>query len=226
MHGEGLSQRAMARRLGVSQPTVRNAPLRMGLPTRSLGGEAVQAELLDVQTLSAAQAADASPAPLMAVEPLEAPATIDEADADPSCVSDATSSEDTAAAPDDAAATPEGSNHCAPSPGASVQATTLDCDPDDRVIDREMARQGLLTDAAPLFRDRDGVPAAGVLLAVPLLVASGVLDAAHKVYGDLGPAFYGLRNTLMTLLFYNAMIVATARQVVGLRTRAPSSTTR
>jgi hypothetical protein len=40
-----------------------------------------------------------------------------------------------------------------------------------------------------------------VLLAVPSLVASGVLNAADQVYGSIGPAFYGLRTTLLTLLF-------------------------
>jgi hypothetical protein len=45
------------------------------------------------------------------------------------------------------------------------------------------------------------MPNAGVLLAVPSLVASGVFDAADHVYGSIGPAFYGLRTTLLTLLF-------------------------
>jgi hypothetical protein len=41
---------------------------------------------------------------------------------------------------------------------------------------------------------------AGVLLAVPALAQSGVFESARQVYGTLGPAFYGLRTSLMTLL--------------------------
>jgi hypothetical protein len=37
-------------------------------------------------------------------------------------------------------------------------------------------------------------------LALPVLVASGVFDCAQKIYGNLGPAFYGLRTSLLTLL--------------------------
>ena len=80
-----------------------------------------------------------------------------------------------------------------PSPG------TLDTDPMDRVMDRWLARQGLLDDAAPLFEDAEKVPRAGVLLAVPLLAASGVLSVFEKTYGSLGAAFYGLRTTVVCL---------------------------
>jgi len=39
-----------------------------------------------------------------------------------------------------------------------------------------------------------------VLCALPILVASGIFAGAHKIYGEIGPAFYGLRTTLLTLL--------------------------
>jgi hypothetical protein len=39
-----------------------------------------------------------------------------------------------------------------------------------------------------------------VLLALPVLVASGVFECAQKIYGSLGAAFYGLRTSLLTLL--------------------------
>jgi hypothetical protein len=58
----------------------------------------------------------------------------------------------------------------------------------------------MLNDAAPLFRAGEGVAGAGVLLAIPALVQSGVFDVAREVYGSLGPAFYGLRTTVVTLL--------------------------
>ncbi len=51
-----------------------------------------------------------------------------------------------------------------------------------------------------MFKDRIGLPRLGFLLAVPMIVQSGVLEAAQRVFGDIGPAFYGLRTSLMTLL--------------------------
>ena len=62
------------------------------------------------------------------------------------------------------------------------------------------ARLGLLEDAAALFGSASAVPRAGVLLALPILVASGVFECAQRVYGTLGPAFYGLRTSVLTLL--------------------------
>jgi hypothetical protein len=64
-----------------------------------------------------------------------------------------------------------------------------------------LARLGLLEDAAPLFGRAAAGPRAGVLLALPVLVASGVFECAQKTCGSLGPAFYGLRTSLLTWLF-------------------------
>jgi len=75
-----------------------------------------------------------------------------------------------------------------------------DNDPAHRHADRLLARLGLLEDAPPLFGSAQAVPRAGVLLALPVLVASGVFECAQKIYGSLGPAFYGLRTSLLTLL--------------------------
>ena len=63
-----------------------------------------------------------------------------------------------------------------------------------------MAYLGLLDDAAPLFGSRPSVARAGVLLALPPLMHSGVFECAQTIYGSLGPAFYGLRTSLLTLL--------------------------
>jgi DNA-binding CsgD family transcriptional regulator len=78
-----------------------------------------------------------------------------------------------------------------------VPGQSLDCNPLDRSMDRLMAALGLLEDAAPLFAPASNLPRAGVLLAVPVLLASGLLPAAEKIYGSLGPAFYGLRTTMV-----------------------------
>jgi DNA-binding CsgD family transcriptional regulator len=79
-------------------------------------------------------------------------------------------------------------------------ALSLDVDPANRFWDRLLAAFGLLDDAAPIFADAKAVPGAGVLCALPVLVASGIFRSAAKIYGEIGPAFYGLRTTLVTLL--------------------------
>lgn len=79
-------------------------------------------------------------------------------------------------------------------------ASTSDTDPTNRSGDRLLARLGLLDDAAPLFGQSASVPRAGVLLALPALIQSGVFECARKIYGSIGPAFYGLRTSLLTLL--------------------------
>ena len=81
-----------------------------------------------------------------------------------------------------------------------VSGLSLDCDPANRELDRIMARMGQLDDALPLFNPGQRIPRAGVLLAVPALVQSGIFSAAKEVYGSIGPAFYGLRTTIAALL--------------------------
>jgi transposase len=77
---------------------------------------------------------------------------------------------------------------------------TLDRDASDRTFDRQLAYFGLLDDAAPLFREGSSVPGVGVLLALPCVIESGLFEISRKLYGEIGPAFYGLRTTLLTLV--------------------------
>jgi len=79
-------------------------------------------------------------------------------------------------------------------------ALSHDTNPTDRRGDRLLACLGLLEDAPPLFGSATAIARAGVLLALPVLVSSGVFACAQKIYGSLGPAFYGLRTSLLTLL--------------------------
>ena len=88
----------------------------------------------------------------------------------------------------------------APADESDLALPSFDRDPSDRRLDRLFAYLGLLDDAAPLFQSGACVPGAGVLLAVPALVQSGVFEVARRVYGSIGPAFYGLRTTILTLL--------------------------
>ncbi|MFO7906280.1 MAG: hypothetical protein R6U98_26720 [Pirellulaceae bacterium] len=85
------------------------------------------------------------------------------------------------------------------------QGVTLDRDPDDRFGDRALARLGQLDDAVPLFGNRPCLRQAGVLLAIPLLVESGLLEVFSEVYRHLGAAFYGLRTTVL-VLFLSALL--------------------
>ena len=84
--------------------------------------------------------------------------------------------------------------------GIELAPTSLDSDPLDRSMDRLLAAMGLIEDAAPLFAHADSLPRAGVLLAIPSLAASGVLSIARKLYATIGPAFYGLRTTLVAYI--------------------------
>ncbi len=95
---------------------------------------------------------------------------------------------------------------------------SMDTDPSDRRFDRLMAFVGLLEDAEPIFRSGTRVPGAGVLLAIPALLSSGVLDCARDIYGSIGPAFYGLRTTMVTLVL---MALLRIKRPEGLKERPP-----
>jgi hypothetical protein len=90
---------------------------------------------------------------------------------------------------------------------------SLDCDASDRSFDRQLAYVGLLDDAAPIFRDGSQVPGVGVLLAIPGLLESGLLRIGRKLYGEIGPAFYGLRTTLLTLLLMGLLRIGRAEHL-------------
>jgi DNA-binding CsgD family transcriptional regulator len=97
-------------------------------------------------------------------------------------------------------ASPSASPEDAVSGESEPVAMSLDIDPTNRLWDRLLACFGLLDDAAPIFGNAKAVPGAAVTCAIPVLVASGIFGIARKIYGEIGPAFYGLRTTLLTLL--------------------------
>jgi transposase len=92
-------------------------------------------------------------------------------------------------------------------------ALTLDTDATDRSVDRALAAMGLLEDAVPLFASGTSVPKAGVLLAIPAVVASGVYEAAKCSYKSLGSAFYGLRTMLSVLVMLALLRVKRAENL-------------
>jgi prepilin-type processing-associated H-X9-DG protein len=81
-----------------------------------------------------------------------------------------------------------------------------------------MAYLGFLDDAAPLFRPGTRVPGAGVLLALPALIQGGVFECARKIYGSIGPAFYGLRTSILALLL---MALLRIKRPEGLKEHPP-----
>jgi len=162
LKSQGMGNRAIAHRLGVSENAIRK------LVGPSKPAESTQLALPAVQTATKKSAAVACATPSGAVEEKEG---------------------DTGSV-----ATPEAANDDEPVP------MSLDRDASDRTHDRQLAYLGLLDDAAPLFCDGSSIPGAGVLLALPCLVESGLFRISRKLYGDMGPAFYGLRTTLLTLL--------------------------
>jgi len=75
-------------------------------------------------------------------------------------------------------------------------------DPVPRDAGRALARFGLLGEGAvPAFTPGARYPLAGLLLALPPLAQSGLLDCARQVYGRLRNGFYGLEVMLVVLVF-------------------------
>jgi len=170
----GLSNRAIAQRLGVNEKAIR----KLVGPSKDDAGE--QLALASVPN-----------APIIAPLPIP-PASLTA----------------TGSLPNQALA----ANECAQESAAVEPAEedepmpmSLDPDAGDRTLDRQLAHAGLLDDAAPVFRDGERIAGVGALLAVPYLVQSGMLCIARKLYGGIGPAFYGLRTTLV-MLFLMALL--------------------
>jgi transposase/flagellar motor protein MotB len=213
---QGVSNQEMARRLAVSEATIRRVLRQTGLrrqitPEPELPLDNDDSTPADAPTLLA-PAADAVPlsvpasAAFVPVEPLplaDTPlsavvANVVSANPLPLAATQANTEVVTASL-----ACPEATSPAAnpvPTDPCPVNAFTIDWDPADRSGDRALARQGFLQDAAPLFGDHEELPRAGVLLAVPVLQEHGALEVFTRLFGSLGPAFYGLRTTVLSLI--------------------------
>jgi len=238
---EGLTNREIAKRLGITEKAVRKQLRRLGwrpelLEPMSLAlGEAAEpSEAEEASSSRGTAGADPNLSGPVNSAPLQAPAKAGDvgggaapeppAGADPNLsgpVNSAPLQAPAEAGDVEGGAAPEPPAGAAPnlsgSPSPQIPVS-LDRDPSDRSIDRTMACLGLLDDAAPWFRPGQGVAGAGVLLALPALLGSGVIDLAHEVYGSLAPAFYGLRTTVLTLLL---MALLRIRRPEGLKEHAP-----
>ena len=204
---EGVGHREIARRLGVSAKAARKLIRRLGWEPRSEQGELSFGADAGDPNLSGSSATPASSAPASPSEAAESKLQSPTAGGDPNLSgSSATPASSAPASPSEAAESKLQSPTAGGDPnlsGSSAEPSlppSLDRDPGDRAFDRVLACLGILDDAAPLFRSGSDVPSAGVLLAIPALVESGVFECAAEIYGSIGPAFYGLRTTVATLL--------------------------
>ena len=67
-------------------------------------------------------------------------------------------------------------------------------------MDRAMAAAGILPEAFPVFSNQQSVHNAGVLFAIPALMAQGLLKY-KQVYQELSKGYYGLQSIILTLAF-------------------------
>ena len=218
---EGVSNREIARRLGIDEKAVRKLAKRLGWEERPAEQMTVPFEGADPK-LSASEEQQVGATLVAAGFPHESEVHGGRTGADPKLSAPADPCGNTAVEREAQVAEGDGS---AADPKRSVAATdpapvpfSLDLDPADRAGDRLLARLGLLDDAAPLFGAGTQGPGMGVLLAIPALVDSGVLCVAREIYGSIGPAFYGLRTTLVTLLL---MALLRVKRPEGLKERSP-----
>jgi transposase-like protein len=73
--------------------------------------------------------------------------------------------------------------------------------PVERAAERQAARAGQLDEAAPVITEGASLPLAGALLILPALTATGLVDAAERVYSSGRAAFYGLRSLVLAVVF-------------------------
>ena len=128
-------------------------------------------------------------------------------------------SPDTPSVPEPAAAEPE-AVEAASSPSQRAQEDQA-CEPGvavKRTLDRALAANGKLSEAAPEFQPTEAVAGAGVLLALPALLEQGLLEVTEGVFGRLRNAFYGLRAVVLTFAFMGLLRLRNPEQLKG---RAP-----
>src|SRR5664280_2885977 len=73
--------------------------------------------------------------------------------------------------------------------------------PEPRTSERALARTGQLVEAPVVVTEGAHLPLAGLLLILPALVPTGLTAAFAATYGRLRNGFYGLRSTVLMLLF-------------------------
>lgn len=179
LKASGASNREIARRLGVTEKAVRKLLARLGF----------KASLPSQQVLPLGR-----PTPPISADPnLSAPLA-------PASPPPATQRRNSPEKNDSSAVPDADPNVSAVAPTDEELRVSADTNPLERSGDRLLAHLGLLNDALPLFAPGERLPSAGVLLALPAVVHSGVIDCGREIYGCIGPAFFGLRTTMVALV--------------------------
>jgi transposase-like protein len=96
-------------------------------------------------------------------------------------------------------------------PGPVPGEVPVLADPVDRGAERALARFGLIPYAPPVFTGCARAPLAGLLLGLPALAGTGLIDTAHTVYGELPNGFYSL-DTMLCESVFRALLGAARAQ--------------
>ena len=88
-----------------------------------------------------------------------------------------------------------------PAPVPVLGEAPVLADPAGRGAERALARFGLIPYAPPVFTPCARAPLARLLLGLPALASTGLLDTAHAVYGELPNGFYSLDAMLCAGVF-------------------------
>lgn len=196
MAREERSKVEIATKLGVNESAVRKALRRLGLEEL-----AVRQPKLVLREAEQESATGAGHEPLVlvrAAEVVEAVQSIPAQDVQIAACEAREDQADVRVAPAEGAAAT--AVETPPADDSLPVVTSFDIDPQNRSVDRALAHAGLLDDAAPVFGTQRNVRSAGLLLAIPILVMHGVFADAVKIFGNIGPAFYGIRNVVAALL--------------------------
>jgi hypothetical protein len=192
LKAQGLSNRAIAARAGITEKAVRKVLRRLGWKPTTPEPQA----LLPLVAESADPNMSASPVPAAPFSKENGPVE----------------------AGFGTEGVPPGADPNMSALSDEVRPVTVDEDPADRRGDRLLAYLGLLDDAAPLFASTTKLPRAGVLLAIPGLLGTGALECARSVFGDIGPAFYGLRTSVVAFVL---MALLRIKRPEGIKEQSP-----
>lgn len=91
-----------------------------------------------------------------------------------------------------------------PSPGDHAEPSTdlvPLARPEPRATERQLARAGLLAEAAPVITQGSSLPLAGALVILPALAATGLVEVAGAIFTRARAAFYGLRSLVLAVTF-------------------------
>jgi prepilin-type processing-associated H-X9-DG protein len=201
LRAQGATYDVIAADTGVSVGSVRNALLL----AEAGAGAGAGAEETCLATTSDTQP-DPRPEPEVGVElePAPDPAPEPEPDAEPEpeveMSAEPESAEPEMSAEPEVSAERDCSAVFPAEPRGSAPVPVL-ADPVPRDAERVWARFGLIESAPPVFTPCARAPLAGMLLALPGLAATGLLECAHEVYGELPAGFYSMDAMLCEAVF-------------------------